>query len=281
MHNHKSNLDASREKLLQQKIMTEENISFYADVFDYQFRKSAEWADKLPALETASDDTEPLIKSSSIKINELSAEILLSDITEISSIIHKYNPGMDFNYMTAAIKEDRSIIETIIVALLEKETGKLQSLAASAKTGFEEYLFLIVNWLKPLFIALRLKHYHADPEINKDTTCPFCGYYPDMALFSGEKEGKRYLQCGLCENLWAYRRVSCAICGETDQKKLEFFTEEENDRYRIDACHTCRGYIKSVKLNKFEEPESCDLIIENLLTLPFDAEMLRKEFRKP
>ncbi|HPS58384.1 MAG TPA: formate dehydrogenase accessory protein FdhE [Spirochaetota bacterium] len=281
MHNHKTTLELYRKNLLKQEILTEENINFYADIFDYQFNKTSEWTANLPAVEIQADGTEPVLKSSSIKCELIPPELLFSSLSELAAIIHKHNPGMDFSHAIDSIKKDPGTCNDIIESLTAKDTSKFESLAVSSKLGLDEYLFLAVNWFKPLFIALREKHHKADPDTHKDRTCPFCGYYPDMAIFAGEKEGKRYLRCGLCENQWPYRRISCAICGESNQKKLEYFSEEGHERYRIDACHTCNGYVKSVKLNKFEEPESCDLSIENLLTLSFDAEMLRKGFSKP
>ncbi len=281
MKNHRTNLEQSREKILKQGILTEANIDFYADIFDYQFNTSALWEASIPSMQIPDDITGPVLNPSSIGTDLLSNELMLSSLTGLAAIIHKHNPGMNFDHAIDIIKNTPGNISLIIESLLSTDTAKLEPLSVSAKLGLDEFLFLAVNWLKPLFTALREKNYTADPEIHKERKCPFCGYHPDMALYSGEKEGKRYLRCGLCENIWAYPRISCAVCGESNQKKLEIFTEEGNDRYRIDACHTCNGYIKSVRLNKLDETESCDLSVENLLTLSFDAEMIDKGFNRP
>ncbi|NLV67415.1 MAG: formate dehydrogenase accessory protein FdhE [Spirochaetes bacterium] len=280
MKNHNTNLELNKEKILQQGMLTEANINFYADIFDYQFTTANRWAAELPKVEIRDEGTEPVLDTASLQNVLPSNQLYLSSLTELAAIISKHNPGLNFDHALELLKHD-SANAGIIESLLIMDNSKIEQLAASAGIGHEEFLFLVVNCLKPLFIALREKHYTADPETHREKTCPFCGYYPDMALFSGEKEGKRYLSCGLCENLWAYRRISCAICGESDQKKLEYFSEEGNDRYRVDACHTCNGYIKSVRLNRLDEIENCDLIIENLMTLPLDVEMLKKGFSKP
>lgn len=280
MQNHKSNLDLNIEKLVSRGILSTGNISFYADVFDYQFNAAAAWSANLPQLEIE-QGSEPLISAASIKLSRASTGLLLTGLSDLCGIIHKHNPGMDMTHALENIKGNAGFIPDMIAALLEKETAKLEPFASSSKIGEEEHLFLIVNWLKPLFIALREQHHHPDTEKHGSRSCPFCGYYPDMALFSGEKEGKRFLRCGLCENLWLYPRISCAICGESSQKKLEYFTEEGDERYRVDACHICNGYIKSVRLNKLDETESCDLSVENLLTLSFDSEMLSRGFCRP
>lgn len=281
MKNHKTGLDLNRQNLLEQGILSEENINFYSDIFDFQFKTAARWSENIPAMDITAGTAEPVLNSTLIKTELLAQDILISSLIELAAIIHRYNPGMDFSRAIENIKNNHHDCDRIIDALLSRETAALEPLAAAAKLGFDEYLFLAVNWLKPFFISLRDKYYPENHDAHKERTCPFCGYYPDMSLFSGEKEGRRYLRCGLCENQWAYPRLACAVCGEISQKKLEYFSEEGNDRYRVDACHTCSGYIKSVRLNKLDETENCDLSIENLLTLSFDAEMISKGFSKP
>lgn len=281
MQNHKSNLDRNIEKLVNLGILSRENISFYADVFDYQFMAATTWSGSLPRIEIENDGVESPASALSIKLDQASTDLLLSGLADLCAIIHRHNPGMDMTHTVEFIKGNTGSIQNIISSLLEKDTARLEPLAASSKIGADEFLFLAVNWLKPLFIALREEHHHPDEDIHKGGSCPFCGYYPDMALFSGEKEGKRYLRCGLCENLWLYPRIACAICGENSQKKLEYFTEEGDEHYRVDACHTCNGYMKSVKLNKLEETGNCDLSVENLLTISYDSEMLSRGFSKP
>jgi len=77
---------------------------------------------------------------------------------------------------------------------------------------------------------------------------------------SAAREGdgaKRALICHLCRLEWPYRRVICSNCGEEDKEKLPVYIAEQIDYVRIDACDTCRTYLKSVDLTKdgFAVPE--------------------------
>jgi FdhE protein len=84
-----------------------------------------------------------------------------------------------------------------------------------------------------------------------EPTCPFCNARPVAAVLRGEGDGgKRWLLCSLCATEWQYRRVICPACGEEDKEKLPIYIASEFDYIRVDACDSCRAYIKSVDLTK-------------------------------
>jgi FdhE protein len=81
--------------------------------------------------------------------------------------------------------------------------------------------------------------------------CPFCGSKPQVAVLRPEGDGgKRSLVCSLCSTEWNFRRVLCPNCGEENKDHLPIFAAPEIDYVRIDACDTCRTYIKAVDLTK-------------------------------
>jgi FdhE protein len=81
--------------------------------------------------------------------------------------------------------------------------------------------------------------------------CPFCGSKPQVAVLRQEGDGaKRFLLCSLCATEWLFRRVLCPNCAEENKDKLPIFLAQEFDYVRVDACDTCRTYIKSIDLTK-------------------------------
>jgi FdhE protein len=81
--------------------------------------------------------------------------------------------------------------------------------------------------------------------------CPFCGEKPVAAVLRPEGDGaKRFLLCSLCFTEWEFRRLLCPNCGEEDKDKLPVYTAEEFPHVRIEACDTCRVYLKSIDLTK-------------------------------
>jgi len=88
-------------------------------------------------------------------------------------------------------------------------------------------------------------------EIHAGSTCPFCNARPVAGVLRGEGEGgKRWLLCSLCSTEWQYRRVLCPNCGEENKDRLPIYTTDDFPAARIDACDTCKTYIKSIDLTK-------------------------------
>ena len=81
--------------------------------------------------------------------------------------------------------------------------------------------------------------------------CPFCGEKPVAAVLRPEGDGgKRFLLCSLCFTEWEFRRLLCPHCGEEDKDKLPVYTAEEFPHVRVEACDTCKVYLKAVDLTK-------------------------------
>jgi hypothetical protein len=89
------------------------------------------------------------------------------------------------------------------------------------------------------------------PAEGTGSTCPSCGSKPVVGVLRGEGDGaKRALICSLCALEWPYRRLICANCGEEDKEKLPVYLAAQIDYIRVEACDTCRTYLKSVDLTK-------------------------------
>jgi len=85
--------------------------------------------------------------------------------------------------------------------------------------------------------------------------CPRCGGKPQLAVHVSEDPepaggSGRSLLCSLCLSTWPFGRVVCADCGERDESKLAYFRSPEWDHLRVEACDTCRGYLKAVDLSR-------------------------------
>jgi len=107
--------------------------------------------------------------------------------------------------------------------------------------------------------------------------CPVCGGLPAIAELSGE-EGQKQLQCSLCGNHWAFKRMSCIHCGNDDTESLAYFTAEGDPGYRVDVCRKCSGYLKVV--DSRELGEGLPLEIEDAATLHLDLLAARAGFSR-
>lgn len=104
--------------------------------------------------------------------------------------------------------------------------------------------------------------------VNTSPQCPACGNPPQLSLLRDFNNGaKRSLLCSLCSTEWEFRRVLCPYCGEQHKDKLPVFTAEEFEQARIEACETCKCYVKCIDLSKDGNamPQ-----VDDLATLAFD-----------
>jgi FdhE protein len=88
-------------------------------------------------------------------------------------------------------------------------------------------------------------------------TCPFCSGLPWMTTKRGEAQlqgGQRNLCCALCAGEWEFMRIRCPSCGEDDPDKLPNFHDEARKAVRIEACDTCKRYVKSIDLSVDARP---------------------------
>jgi FdhE protein len=83
--------------------------------------------------------------------------------------------------------------------------------------------------------------------------CPLCGGAPQLSILhttSDLEGGGRQLLCATCLTTWPFRRVVCPFCGEEDDRKLGYFHTPAFDHLRVDACDSCRHYVKTVDLTR-------------------------------
>ena len=108
--------------------------------------------------------------------------------------------------------------------------------------------------------------------------CPNCGARPQLAVLRPEGDGgKRILLCSLCQSEWEFRRVLCPACGEVDHQKLPRYTPEANPAVRVEACDTCKSYLKSVDLtvDGLAVP-----VVDEIATAPLDLWAAERDYRK-
>lgn len=108
--------------------------------------------------------------------------------------------------------------------------------------------------------------------------CPICGSMPIMTDLR-EKEGFRYNICGFCHGEYRVTRLQCPFCLEKDTAKLEYYEAEEEPGLRINACKTCKLYIKQTDFRNLDR-KSLPLI-DDMESLALDVVARDKKFKRP
>ena len=125
---------------------------------------------------------------------------------------------------------------------------------AGDPTSSEDYLSRAM--LRPYVEFLRSVNLAPD-RIHKRGRCPFCGGAPWIAARregSAEEGARRLLGCSLCGFEWRVNRILCPACFEEDPHRLPSFQDERHPSVRIEACETCRRYVKSLDLSLDARP---------------------------
>lgn len=170
----------------------------------------------------------------------------------------------DLDRLRPALPPFLEEIERCGPALLAREARALLSGPAAAYEGL-----LTAIWINPSdrqFVAKAVLQPYAEtlavagvaPDgraaLRPDNRCPFCAGAPQLSILhssGGSLEGGgRALQCATCLTVWPFRRVLCAQCGEEDEQKLGYFQSPAFDHLRVEACETCRHYLKSIDLTR-------------------------------
>jgi FdhE protein len=98
--------------------------------------------------------------------------------------------------------------------------------------------------------------------------CPFCSAKPSVGVLRPEGDGgKRSLICSVCSTEWTFGRIICSGCGEENVDKLAVYTASQFIHVRVEACDTCRRYIKTIDLTKNGRAVP---IVDELATIPLN-----------
>jgi FdhE protein len=90
-----------------------------------------------------------------------------------------------------------------------------------------------------------------DAPFDAPSSCPLCAAAPQAGVLREDGQGaRRSLLCSLCLTEWGYRRILCPSCGEERFDALPVYTADAFEHVRVEACESCRAYIKTVDLSK-------------------------------
>jgi FdhE protein len=141
----------------------------------------------------------------------------------------------------------------------------------------EDELGLILFLMsKPFFLRLG-EMYHLDGNTWEEGRCPVCHARPSLA--SIDSENRRKLYCSYCGTKGSYKRLGCPLCANDDTSKITLFTFDQEKDFRIDACHQCKSYVKTV-LNESIIENRLTPDLADLVSLPLDVIAQGKGFQR-
>jgi FdhE protein len=178
-----------------------------------------------------------------------------------------------------AVEQNHLDLPVVWSALAGGDTQTLEHMARDLKLEAELLRLIAQNSLKP---ALRVWAQGLKRQVDLDEwrrgQCPMCGSPPALAEIQG-KEGARHLRCTLCGADWSYPRLQCVFCRNRNHQQLGYLNVEgEAEKYSLQLCDLCRGYIKVIVTF---EPTPVDLLaVEDLATLHLDMIAVERQYGK-
>jgi FdhE protein len=188
---------------------------------------------------------------------------------------YEYLRGIEGWLPSGRLEEDLPAVRTTMPGMLRAVAASgspalAEEARALARAGAEEIDgALLEQWRAPSetrFFAKALLQPYArwlaesgarpvDRDLERrEWRCPFCAGKPQVSFLQttepGVESGGRGLVCSACLTAWPFRRVVCANCGEERPAQLGYFQTPEYEHVRIEACDTCRHYIKGVDLTR-------------------------------
>jgi FdhE protein len=137
--------------------------------------------------------------------------------------------------------------------------------------------FFARAFLQPYAVGIRSRS-SVSPSGPTRYVCPFCRRKPGLGVLRPMGDGgQRSLVCSFCLAEWEFRRIVCPACGEENHAKLPVCTAEELKHIRVEACDTCRSYIKTVDMTKSGRAEPT---VDEIASIPLDLWAQKQGYEK-
>ena len=224
-------------------------------------------------------DGQPLIN---LENDHFADRLPKSYFLSLLSITEKNHPDMTRELRDMVSAKDGAYAELVRELFSQtKKDSNTENEPAPPKDPdefFDLVPFFLHESLKPFFSRLAQEQYDSIEKSHwTQGICPVCSRPADLSLLRDD-EGKRSLFCLQCDFEWPYQRMQCPFCDEGDQEKLSYFTFDDgnDEKYRVNVCHQCNKYIKTVDTRKSATEINPE--IENLITLHLDLQAAKEGF---
>jgi FdhE protein len=151
-----------------------------------------------------------------------------------------------------------------------------------------DLLTTLAHWaVRPLLAAYAERLIEIVDNVNDGTLagaawqrgyCPICGAWPLLGELRG-LELAEFLRCSGCAVAWRWQRLACPYCGNDDYRTLQTLQLEGEQRFRINVCEQCKGYLKVG--NAFDPLPAALLPLDDTASMHLDVVAIERGYRRP
>jgi formate dehydrogenase accessory protein FdhE len=223
------------EKLIAEKSSASELLSFYKRIASFQKSFVAQMAE--------AGKGQPEAQQFGSVRDSLDLTLLLPHFRNFLSLLEQNAP----NALAAAAREIAAMPSDSWITLL----GSYWELGGR----FDQQIGAFAQFLPRAFLqpcaAYVAERTAVPPVLTTPRVCPLCGGRALFGVLRIEGDGgKRRMVCSFCGYEWEFRRILCPICGEEDEKKLPVYVAEQFPHIRVEACETCKFFVRTIDLTK-------------------------------
>ena len=178
-----------------------------------------------------------------LELERLSLAFLMPRFPPFLSMLEREGPATLAGFAGALAERGPSAWTEVLASVQRRNEPE-----PSSPASFER--FCAQAFLQPAMEYLARRASLTPPAVRLPI-CPFCGSKPLAGVLRPEGEGaKRSLICALCRTEWDYVRLTCPACEESREERLCVYTTPQFEHVRVEACGTCRAYLKTIDLTR-------------------------------
>ena len=185
--------------------------------------------------------------------------------------------------LIAAAADGRLDAGELFSAALSREPDNIASMSAAIHVDADFLLSLsslaVAPQLRGLAACLSPLIEQLDEEVAwLRGYCPACGSPPLLGELRGV-ELRLFLRCAACGLAWRSRRIGCPFCATDDHHLLRSLQVEGENRFRVQVCDGCHGYLKIG--NAFDPPPAELLPLDDLASIDLDIVAVDHGYARP
>ncbi len=204
-------------------------------------------------------------------------------LLQLCEALSEGGAGEAADHIRSLIDEGQMDAGSILTASVSRDQHAIRTGAVHRGVS-PDLLWLIAELAASPFVhALQRALFASDDEMLQAALtdwnhgyCAACASWPALAEVVS---GHRVLRCSFCALAWELTTYACVYCGEEGEAFVTAAPDEERKDRRIEVCHSCAGYLKTVDVPALSLFPL--LAIADLETMDLDVAAMEHGYSRP
>lgn len=237
-------------------------------------RAASEWEPAVPRVESHAQGPAPLLHGTRIAVPAGALGRLCQRLLDAAA-----RSGTDALATLGALRKSDLDGPALFRAALRGQGETIRDVATAASVDAGALQAVMSLLPIPFLQACHTRLGRVISPVWMESYCPLCAAGPALVEVRGI-ERSRFCRCGRCGSAWPAQHLRCAYCATSDHHQLvTLLAEDGHSRDVVDACLSCRGYVKAVTRLQGCAPDA--VLLEDLATVDLDLAALEAGYHRP